>query len=192
MHPTNDGREKSRTLSLVVLFGAISVLAGFDLILDLAEGTSFIHLLTEALLFVVGLGGLGIMARRLYRVTREAAELTRQTEELNARTTELAERLEARRAEAEEWRTEARSILRGLGEAIDRQLDTWELTPAEKEVAVLMLKGFSHKEIAELRGTSSATTRQQAGAVYQKGGLSGRNDLSAFFLEDLLLPSQVE
>ena len=30
--------------------------------------------------------------------------------------------------------------------------------------------------------------RQQARSVYRKGGLSGRHDLAAFFLEDLLAP----
>ena len=31
-------------------------------------------------------------------------------------------------------------------------------------------------------------TRQQAGAVYAKSGLTGRAELSAYFLEDLLSP----
>jgi hypothetical protein len=32
------------------------------------------------------------------------------------------------------------------------------------------------------------TVRQHAVAVYRKSGLAGRAELSAFFLEDLLLP----
>lgn len=39
-----------------------------------------------------------------------------------------------------------------------------------------------------LRATSEATVRQQAPVVYRKSGLRNRSDLSAFFLEDLLLP----
>jgi DNA-binding NarL/FixJ family response regulator len=53
---------------------------------------------------------------------------------------------------------------------------------------LLLLKGLSHREIGELRRTSEATVRQQALAVYRKAGLRGRTELSAFFLEDLLLP----
>jgi hypothetical protein len=34
--------------------------------------------------------------------------------------------------------------------------------------------------------------RQHAGVVYQKAGLGGRAELSAFFLEDLLLPGTAE
>ena len=75
-----------------------------------------------------------------------------------------------------------------LGSAIRRQFEAWQLTSAEQEVGLLLLKGLSHKEIAGVRRTSEATIRQQAAAVYQKAGLSGRAALSAFFLEDLLSP----
>jgi len=55
-------------------------------------------------------------------------------------------------------------------------------------VAFLLIKGFSLKEIADYRSTAEKTTRAQATVVYAKSGLSGRSQLSAFFLEDLLLP----
>lgn len=92
------------------------------------------------------------------------------------------------RGEAERWRLEAEGALRGLGAAIDRQFERWDLSPAEREVALLLLKGLAHKEIAAVRSTSERTVRQQSLAVYRKAGLSGRAELSAFFLEDLLLP----
>jgi len=53
---------------------------------------------------------------------------------------------------------------------------------------LLLLKGLSHKEIAEVRNVSETTVRHQARSLYRKAGLSGRNDLAAFFLEDLLGP----
>jgi DNA-binding NarL/FixJ family response regulator len=57
----------------------------------------------------------------------------------------------------------------------------------EREVG-LLLKGLSHKEIADARSISETTIRQQALAIYRKSGLRSRAELSAFFLEDLLLP----
>jgi DNA-binding NarL/FixJ family response regulator len=96
--------------------------------------------------------------------------------------------LDRARAEARRWKTEASDVLRGLGAAIDAQFGRWALSSAEREVALLLLKGLAHKEIAEVRQTSEKTVRQQSLAVYRKGGLSGRAELSAFFLEDLLLP----
>jgi DNA-binding NarL/FixJ family response regulator len=93
------------------------------------------------------------------------------------------------RQEAERFRNEARDALRGLGEAIDRQFSRWQLSPAEREVGLLLLKGLSHKEVAAARSTSETTIRQQALAIYRKSGLHNRAELSAFFLEDLLLPA---
>ncbi|MCA8965693.1 MAG: response regulator transcription factor [Planctomycetes bacterium] len=90
------------------------------------------------------------------------------------------------RAEAEQWRTEARDLLQGLGAAIDRQLTRWQLTAAERDIAMLLLKGMSHKEIASLRNVGEATVRQQSRAIYQKAKVAGRHELAAFFLEDLV------
>jgi DNA-binding CsgD family transcriptional regulator len=98
--------------------------------------------------------------------------------------------LEVARAEGAQWRGDMRELLQGLGAAIDAQFDRWSLTAAEREVAMLLLKGLSHKEIAAVRGGSEQTARQQARAVYAKAKLSGRAALSAFFLEDLLLPPE--
>ena len=63
------------------------------------------------------------------------------------------------------------------------------MSAAEKEVAFLLLKGLSLKEIAIARRTSEKTARVQSSAVYAKSGLAGRSELSAFFLEDLLPPA---
>ncbi|MCB0345150.1 MAG: helix-turn-helix transcriptional regulator [Bdellovibrionales bacterium] len=91
------------------------------------------------------------------------------------------------REDAKKWRAETASLLTGLGQAIDVQFEEWRLTDAEKEVGLLLLKGLSHKEIAEIRSTSEKTVRQQAASLYGKAALEGRAQLSAFFLEDLLL-----
>jgi DNA-binding CsgD family transcriptional regulator len=104
----------------------------------------------------------------------------------------LTEQLDATRAAANRWRNEARDLMKGLAAALDQQFDRWALSPAEKEVALLLLKGLSHKDIAQIRSVSEATARQQARAVYKKAGLSGRHDLAAFFLEDLMLPLEPE
>jgi DNA-binding CsgD family transcriptional regulator len=93
-----------------------------------------------------------------------------------------------RQAELEEWRGRTRRFLQGLGAEIDGQLKKWELSPAEREAALFLLKGYSTKEIALHLGKSERTVRQHCSAVYKKSGLAGRAELSAFFLEDLLLP----
>ena len=96
--------------------------------------------------------------------------------------------LELARIQGQRWRSDSRSLLDGLGAAIETQFSRWNLTDAEREVALLLLKGLSTKEIAQVRAVSERTVREQARSIYAKAGLTGRTALSAFFLEDLLAP----
>jgi DNA-binding CsgD family transcriptional regulator len=98
--------------------------------------------------------------------------------------------LELARVQGERWRSEARTHLKGLGDAIEVQFSRWNLTEAEREVALLLLKGLSTKEVSAVRATSERTVREQARSIYSKTGLTGRAALSAFFLEDLLAPME--
>lgn len=160
---------------------AIVLFATADLVADLATGTRWLHVLLEGGTVSAGMTGLWLVLRRLAAVRRAEGEA-------RGEALALAERLAATQQEAERWRREAHDLLAGLGAAIDQQLRRWGLTPAECEIARLVLKGLSHKEIAAARAVSEATVRQQAGAVYKKAGVEGRHDLAAFFLEGLLLP----
>lgn len=101
---------------------------------------------------------------------------------------DLRTALEANRAERDAWKASAQVALEGLARAIDQQFRAWRLTPAEREVALMLLKGLGHKEIAAATGRSERTARQHAGVVYEKAGLAGRAELAAFFLQDLMLP----
>ena len=72
--------------------------------------------------------------------------------------------------------------------AIAEQFSQWQLTPAEREVAMLLLKGHSHKYIARLTHRSERTVRQHAISAYHKAGVGGRVELAGFFLGGLMLP----
>ena len=98
--------------------------------------------------------------------------------------------LETQRAERDAWRASAQAALDGLARAIDLQFAAWRLTPTEREVALMLLKGYGHKEIAALTGRSERTVRQHAGVVYEKAGIAGRAELAAYFLHDLMLPEE--
>lgn len=168
---------------LAVLFGLVATLSLVDLAADWPEGWT--HLVVEGAVAVAGLAGLVLLGAR----ARTALSLAREaTQSARGEAATLAGELEASRAEAAKWRAESSQLAGGLADAIDRQLQHWGLSPAEKEVALLLLKGLAHKEIAEIRKTGEATVRQQARALYKKAGLGGRHDLAAFFLEDLLAP----
>ncbi len=168
----------SRPGLALALFAIVLSLMAVDIVADLQGGDDRgSHVALEGLVMAVALLG-AVIHYRLWRQERASA-----------RRAVLAARSDVAswRAEAERWRAEAQDVLRGLGAAVDRQLTAWQLTEAEREVALLVLKGLSHKEIASVRGTSERTARDQARAVYQKAGLAGRAELAAFFLEDLLV-----
>jgi DNA-binding NarL/FixJ family response regulator len=51
------------------------------------------------------------------------------------------------------------------------------LTPRELEIAHLVARGLSNKEIAQMLGTSPGTVKLQVRRVLQKLGVSKRGDL---------------
>lgn len=81
---------------------------------------------------------------------------------------------------------ELERALTNIHDHIAAAFDTWKLTVAEREIALLLLKGLKLKDIANARGTSERTVRQQAQAIYKKAGLEGRFELAAYFIEDVI------
>jgi FixJ family two-component response regulator len=90
------------------------------------------------------------------------------------RTTRQLQRAEraiaASTAERDAWRKSAESALAGFSSAVDG-IEKWGLTPVEREVALLLLKGHGHKQVAAQTGRSERTVRQHAVSVYEKSGL---------------------
>lgn len=69
---------------------------------------------------------------------------------------------------------------------IEESFVSWSLTPAERDVALLVLKGFSTQEIAGFRNTSEGTVKAQTNAIYRKAGVTGRGQLMSIFIDDLM------
>ncbi len=159
--------------------GAFALLIGLEYFTE-DEDVELADFLVDALstaLIVASAVGVTLLSGRFQAEREEKATLTRD--------------LQMAKAEGEAWRQRAQGYLAGLGQEIERQFEDWQLTGAEREVALLMLKGFSHREIATLRGTTEATVRHQARSSYGKSGLPGRSAFCAYFLEDLLPPREV-
>lgn len=76
-----------------------------------------------------------------------------------------------------------------LAEVIDRQFTDWGLTPAERDVALLAIKGLDVADIAQIRSAAQGTVRAQLTHIYAKAGVSGRAQFAAWFVEDLLADS---
>jgi len=166
------GPDLRRLLALIVTLAVVGGIA--DLALDRPASLLTPHVLFEVSLILIGLGTSVYLVRGW----------------VGARTslTEARRSLAERQAERDAWRTRAEKVLVGLGQEVGQQFGEWGLSPAERETALMLLKGFSLKQIAGLTGRSERTVRQHAVAVYAKSGLAGRAELSGFFLGDLLLP----
>lgn len=161
----------------LALVGALTLLAAsaaLNLVLDASGRWPRVHVAFELVTALVGM----VVATGLWWGWRSAARAEARAREV----------LEERKEERDAWRETARRALSGLGEAIDAQFRLWELTPTERQIALLILKGYSHKRIAEMTGRRERTVRQHGVIIYQKSGLSGRAELAAHFLEDLMLP----
>jgi DNA-binding CsgD family transcriptional regulator len=145
-----------------------------DLSDDVRENSGLFHIIPE-IIIALGTVSIAVLALRLYLGQRQKSE------GLEIRLVEL-EKISL------DWQARTKVYSEGLSIEIDRQLSAWDLSPAEKEIALLMLKGLSNKEISDVRSTSEQTIKQQSSAIYRKSGLTNRAELSAYFLEDLLFP----
>ena len=93
----------------------------------------------------------------------------------------LLHRVELRRAD-ERFKA-IRSDFSGL---VDRRFDEWGLSPAEKEVAMLTIKGLRIAEIASLRDCTEGTVKSHLSAIFRKSNVSSRPEFLARFVDDFL------
>lgn len=161
-------------LVLAVIFLLVVIGGVVDLAFDRPTTLLSFHVVVEAVMVCVSLGAAAYLAHGWYRTQVRLAETEQESERLAD--------------EREEWRERAADALIGLGAAISAQFEIWELTPTERKVALMLLKGLSHKRVARITGTSERTVRQHSVSIYKKSGLAGRAELAGFFLEPLPLP----
>jgi DNA-binding CsgD family transcriptional regulator len=147
-----------RYLPAIVLAGAMLFFA-YDILVDIATGLDGIwHIVVELVVF---LAISAVLGRELLHVR----QLNRDIVMEKSKTARLA--------------GEMLSVM-------NRQFKVWGLSDSETEIALLLIKGLSMKEIAEARNVKDKTVRTQAASIYAKTGHSGRHELAAYFIEDLM------
>ena len=166
-----------RWLLAAILFAEV-IGGGVDLVMDAPDTLWSVHVIYEVVLVAASLAGFYFLWRGWFRTRHNLAD-TRH---------ELAGKM----AERDAWRASAESALAGFGQAIDEKFRAWHLTPSESEVALMLLKGRSHKEIAYLTNRSERTVRQHAVSLYQKSHIGVRVSLAAFFLDNVKSTDRAE
>jgi DNA-binding NarL/FixJ family response regulator len=72
-------------------------------------------------------------------------------------------------------------------EMIEVHFRNWGLTDAERDVALLSIKGLPIADIATMRATRAGTIKAQSAAIYRKAGVSSRAELISVVIEDLIM-----
>lgn len=174
LHEESVFTSKERKI-LGAFLSAVVLLTVLDVYEDIHEGASLAHIVPEVAIIIVAAFFVIYLLRAL--ALNRQRSLSRSLQELKD-----AQKVSTR------WKESASKFKKGIVEAIEKEMNDWGLTPAEQEITFLLLKGFSLKEIADLRNTSERTVRHQSTLIYRKSGLTGRAQLSAYFLEDILSP----
>src|SRR5512142_3273579 len=120
-----EGSRTMRRLLIGVLLTLLAAATG-DLIMDRPRSWLSLHVAAELLMIAAAAVGVVAFWLAWWGARGSVAALERS--------------LESQRAERDAWRASAESALEGLGRAIDTQFQAWKLTPAEREVALLVLK----------------------------------------------------
>lgn len=155
-------QSKNRIAVIVLLIAAVFFIQ--DIYIDiLVEGKGLSHITVEGGIFIAVLLALGIEVKRV----------------IDLHSTVSVSQNEIRRLKGH------------LAEVISSEFDRWRLSQTEREIALLLIKGLSMQEIAGIRQVKEKSVRQQAARIYTKAGVSNRNELSAHFIEDLLVPDIV-
>ena len=163
MRLTKPAKIKSLVFLLIIQAMAAAFFVG-DVIADLTFDGFDAHLILEAVVSLALVFGLLFGIREV------------------CRTIESAKRNE-----------EALAVARGaLAEVMESYFDAWQLTSAERDVAMLAVKGCDINEISMLSGVAHGTVRAQLSRVYSKSGVSNRTERISIFIEDLMGQAAIE
>lgn len=162
--------EKQEKLVIATLLLVVAVFTIFDVIEDYLDGAPITHIIPEVLIIIATSLIALYSFIKFTKIRKVIAE----------------EALEASSKQVSKLKDKTQELKKGLSETVSRQLNEWTLSKSEQEIAFLLIKGLSLREIAKIRQTSEQTIRQQSSIIYKKSGLSGRAQLSAYFLEDFL------
>lgn len=79
------------------------------------------------------------------------------------------------------------TMLRGqVHEVVQARFNDWGLTPAERDVTLLILKGLSIRQIADLRSTAQGTIKAQSTSIFRKSGVASKTELLSLFMDEFI------
>ncbi len=157
---------------IIVIFSVIMLTNIIDVLNDIKLEVPFDHICEEVIIILLSFSGALYLLFDMKIKTRQVRRLVKQ--------------LSQKKYQIKNMTAQMKQARENYSQAIKTQFTLWELSKSEQEVAWLLLKGYSFKEIAMFRATHEKTVRQQASSIYTKSGVDGRHSFSAWFMEDFL------
>ena len=71
-------------------------------------------------------------------------------------------------------------------EVLHARFNEWGLTPAEKDVALFMIRGLTNEEIAAARNTAAGTIKAQSTSIFRKVGVRSKPELMSTIIDHFL------
>lgn len=155
-------------IAFSILLLAIAALGCVDLLFDW-KGIGLLHAAVEGLAILLCICLLALLWFQVEKSVKISESHRRQAEQ-----------------EFREFKLRNRQTLDQFRSALHEQFGRWDFSDAEIRVAEGLIRGYSLREIAARAGRSVKTVQNQSTAIYQKSGMTGRADLSAFFLSDMI------
>jgi len=75
---------------------------------------------------------------------------------------------------------------RAVHEVMEHHFTEWQLTGSEREVCMLLVKGFPIPEIASLRGSAEGTIKAHLNNIYRKSGTRNQAELLSVLIDALV------
>jgi DNA-binding CsgD family transcriptional regulator len=88
--------------------------------------------------------------------------------------------------ELNDTKTILQAVQGKMSEYIEEKFIEWKFTKSENEVAWLIVKGFSPKEISLTRNVNEKTIHNQLSSIYRKSNTKNKHELLSSFLEDFM------
>jgi DNA-binding NarL/FixJ family response regulator len=88
--------------------------------------------------------------------------------------------------ELNDTKTILQAVQGEMSEYIEEKFIEWKFTKSENEVAWLIVKGFSPKEISLTRNVHEKTIHNQLSSIYKKSNTKNKHELLSSFLEDFM------
>jgi len=160
-------KKHSEAIIAILLF--LFIFIAYDTYVDYISSAGSIHIFTEVMLLITTFAFFVTTLRKYIAKSED-------------RSNELVQL----KREYKDVKQKLSHYKKDIHEFLKINFIEWKLTKSEKDIALLLFKGCTGKEISEIRTTNYQTVRTQISSIYRKAKVKNHNQFMATLMEDLL------